>query len=640
MAVILLAPTMSVHASVSIENQRNIFIHAEKALRRNQLYRFERLKKQLTNYPLLPYLEFSYLRRRITRVPESRIQQFIEKNQDSPLADRMHYFWLRNLARKRLWQKFLANYTPTSNDKMQCYKTQALYADNQFEAADKLAESLWVVGKSQPHVCDEAFRIWQKRGKLTDDLRWKRISLAMHHGRVSLARFIARPMSRSDRDWVERWIKMRLRPASSLLRKIYAVDAPIPNMIVRYGVKRLARRDADAAHDFWETERIKQLKSNPADVKKVDEYIALQASYQKHPRALKWLSAINDPDESIRPWRIRVALAQGDWWSALTWIEALPLEERNSEMWRYWRARILEIQSASLPALETAAERIFASLSENRSYHGFLAAEKIGAEKNLKSDTLVYSENELKTVEDIPGIERAKELFLLRKKVDARREWEFAMNNFNETQLKKASVLAKQWGWYDRAISTVAKASHFDDLEVRFPIAYKTQILHRARDNNVDPAWVYGIMRQESIFMTDARSNAGALGLMQIMPRTGRFTARAEKIRIHSNRDLLNISKNIRLGTAYLRRMLDESEGNSVLATAAYNAGPYKVRQWLPNKDMPSDIWVETIPYSETRNYVRRVMSYTVIYDHKLGGKITSIHSRMPEIKPRSMVDS
>ena len=175
---------------------------------------------------------------------------------------------------------------------------------------------------------------------------------------------------------------------------------------------------------------------------------------------------------------------------------------------------------------------------------------------------------------------------------------------------------------------------------MRFPVAYKDQILHRAKDSKVDPAWVYGIMRQESIFMTDARSDAGALGLMQIMPRTGRFTARAENVRIHSNRDLLNISKNIRLGTAYLRRMLDENEGNSVLATASYNAGPYRVRQWLPNKDMPSDLWVETIPYSETRNYVRRVMSYTVIYDHKLGGKITSIHSRMPEIKPRGSVDS
>jgi len=638
--VSLLAFVSPVSANMSIEQQREIFTKAERALKKGHYRTYKRLKKQLGNYPLKPYLEFQYIRKRISRTPEDKIKAFIEENRSSPLSGRLHYSWLRNLAKKKKWKKFLDEYKPTRNTKLRCHRAQALYETNQLEEADELAKSLWLVGKSQLRLCDPAFKAWTKRGKLNDELRWERIGLAMNKGNVSLAKFIAKPMSKSDRDWVKRWGDMRRRPAENLLRKVYQVDRAIPNKIVRYGVKRLARRDADAAHDYWETVRDRHVKTAKDDVYKLDQYIALQGSYQKHPSALEWLSEIEDPNEKVRTWRIRVALGQQDWWSALTWIEALPSEERNSELWRYWRGRILELQSESLPVLATAAERIFASLSDSRSYHGFLSAEKIGADVNLKSDSLIFSDAQLKSVEQIPGITRARELFLLRKKVDARREWHFITKQFDANQLKKASVLANKWGWHDRAIATVAKASHYGDLKVRFPVAYKDIILDQAEDNNIDPAWVYGIMRQESIFMSDARSGAGALGLMQIMPRTGRFTARAKKIRIRSNKDLLNVNKNIRLGAAYLRHMLDENNGNSVLATASYNAGPYRVKQWLPNKNMPSDIWVETIPYNETRNYVRRVMSYTLIYDHKLDGKIRSIRSRMPEIKSRSSVDS
>ena len=622
-----------VQASMSVDKQRELFAKANKALKKGHYRTFSRISKKLTEYPLYGYLQYDYIGKKMNRLSESRITDFISTYEDSPISSRMRSKWLRNLVRRGKWDKFLVQYKPRSGTKLRCYYAQALYKANQIEKANQVAEELWTVGKSQPRACDAVFETWKKHGGMTQEQLWARVILAMEKGKVSLATFIAKRMSKTDRNWVARWKKMRRRPAENLLRKIYQVNAPIPNMIARYGVKRLARRDVGAAADFWETIKEKHHKEVPEEAAEVEQFIALRGAYQNHPKALEWLGKVDDPSEKIQDWRIRASLSQQDWWAALQWIEALPDEERNSDQWRYWRGRILELQSVSLPALRIASERIYSELSKERSYHGFMAADRMGGAYELKSDPLEFTPEELAEVEQIPGIKRAKELYILGRITDARREWAKATQPLDKLTLQKVSLLASQWGWHDRAIFTVAKASHFDDLELRFPMAYKDIVLSQAKKQGIEASWVYGVLRQESGFMADARSGAGALGLMQLMPRTGRLTARHLKFRIRSNKELLNVKKNIRLGSAYLRRMLDANDGNGVLATASYNAGPYRVKQWLPNQDMPSDIWVETIPYTETRNYVRRVMSYTVIYDKKLEGKTGLMPSRMPIVK-------
>jgi len=638
--VIIFAFVAPASATIALEKQRQLYSDAKSALKKGHLRKFSRISKKLVDYPLYGYLQYDYLSRRLSSVSESRIKDFISVYDDSPISKRMRYRWLRNLERRGKWAAYVDEYKPGGSTKYQCAYARALYKTKQFDKANKEAEKLWLVGKSQPQKCDSVFEKWKKHGGMTKEHIWARIDLAMAKGRVSLARFIAKSLNKKERRWVKRWRKMHKRPAENLHRKYYQTDEAIPNKIVRHGVKRLARRDAGAAADYWEQVREKHLKTAAEAVLKIDEYIARQAGFQKHPRALEWMGKLQNPDEDVQLWRIRAALAQQDWWSALSWIDTLPADERNSDQWRYWRGRILEIQSNTLPALKPASERIFSTLSENRSYHGFLAADRLGSEYKFQSDPLNFSQKELDEIEKVPGITRSRELLHLGMKVDARREWNFVTRKFNDEDLKKASVLASQWGWHDRAISTIAKAAHYDDLEVRFPTAHKDIITEQAQDQGIEAAWIYGVLRQESIFMADARSHAGALGLMQLMPSTGRLTARELKFRIRSNKELLNIKKNIRLGSAYLRRMLDENNGNSALATASYNAGPYRVKKWLPEEDMPADIWVETIPYNETRKYVRRVMSYTVIYDEKLGGQRGLISTRMPVIKARNSEDS
>jgi len=641
MSVALLIFVLPANAKMSIEKQREIYTEAVKALKKGHLRTYRRLSKKIADYPLYGYLEYKYLRKRISRQSEARIKEFIETYQDSPISQRMRYGWLRSLERKGKWQKFLDEYQPGGGTKLYCSYAMALYKTKQIEKANVEAEKLWLVSKSQPSKCDPVFKAWKKHGGMTRDHKWQRIELAMKRGRISLARFIAKSMSKKDRQWVERWRKMHRRPAENLLRKYYRTDDPIANVIARHGVKRLARRDAGAAADYWESVRDKHISLSKDGVAEVEQYIAMQAGFQKHPRALEWLGKLDNPDETVQLWRIRTALSQQDWWSALTWIEALPHEERNSSRWRYWRGRILEMQSNTLPALRTAAERIYSTLATERSYHGFLAADRLGKEYEFQDDPLSFSDEELEEITEIPGIQRSHELLKLGFKADARREWNYATMPFSEVQLKKASVLASNWGWHNRAISTIAKAEHYDDLDVRFPMAHKDIVTRQAGEQGIDAAWIYGVLRQESGFMADARSHAGALGLMQLMPGTGRLTARELKFRIRSNRDLLNINKNIRLGAAYLRRMLDKNEGNGALATASYNAGPHRVKKWLPNRDTPADIWVETIPYNETRKYVRRVLSYTIIYDSKLGGRGSGLMQyKMPVIKGRDNRDS
>jgi soluble lytic murein transglycosylase len=229
---------------------------------------------------------------------------------------------------------------------------------------------------------------------------------------------------------------------------------------------------------------------------------------------------------------------------------------------------------------------------------------------------------------------RARELYDLGMIVESRREWDYAIAALNPRQRQLAAVLAHRWGWYDRAIIASAKANYFDDLEVRFPVLFRDQVLKNSESHDLDPAWIYGVMRQESAFTVDARSSAGALGLMQLMPATGKHTAQLLNTPLRATNELLDADKNIQLGSAYLHQVLDENNGDVVRATASYNAGPQRVKQWLPAASMPADIWVENVPFTETRNYIQQVMAYTTIFYQRLSREIIPLKKRMQDIGP------
>jgi soluble lytic murein transglycosylase len=334
----------------------------------------------------------------------------------------------------------------------------------------------------------------------------------------------------------------------------------------------------------------------------------------------------------VRAWRIRTAIADADWAAVVTHVEALPPDEARQEEWRYWRAVALEKTDRRIQAMDE-----YAQLAKLRDYHGFLAADYLRWPYEMSNQPIEYTEEALQNLAQRPGFVRAHELYRAELLTDARREWEQAIQGLSDAELKLAAVLADQWDWHDRAILTVARSGDYDDLALRFPLSFSEAVQHQARNHQLDPGHVYAVIRQESAFNKDARSSAGAMGLMQLMPKTGKDTAHKYDIPLASTRNLFEPDKNISIGSAYLRQVMEQYDNSIVLASAAYNAGPHRVRRWLPETSSQSAAsWIALIPFTETRRYVQRVLAYAAIYDWRMQRKITPLREHMPVVMPRS----
>lgn len=616
--------------------QRETFLEAREAVMNKRYRTYKKLSQSLKGYPLYGYLEYEYLRRRLYMARPQEVQDFIQTYNDSPISERMLAAWLYVLAAKGEWSTYHDNYRDLDSAPLQCnYLRSRVRGGERGEQVMKDIAAMWTVGESQASQCDPLFAWWQKKGGLTPELAWKRITLAMEKGRVNLAKYLKRHLSREDQRLVDTWVKVHYRPDRYLDDRILDHDTEKTRAVLLHGIRRLARRDLFAAYEKWQQLRMRY-RYEQAERIELDRYLALKAAWQHRPEAVDWLGEVMANDEDVSVWRVRSALLQKNWSTALLWLDKLPPELAKNSQWTYWRARVLqEIGIKRSDAAATnLARQLFNSLTEKRNFFGFLASDNLGQPYSIETDSIAYDERELAVLVEHPILVRAYELFKIGMIVDARREWMSMTRTLNERQLQLAAILANRWGWHDRAIMTVALTDHDSDLDIRFPTVYQDLVTESAQSVSIDPAWVYGVVRQESAFMTDAKSSAGAMGLMQLMPKTARLTARMLNTSIKSKFELLDAKKNIMLGSAYLKHVLDMNNGHQILATASYNAGPHRVKQWIPEQELPADIWAETIPFTETRKYVRRVMAYTTIFDQRLDGEHKSISERMPVIIP------
>lgn len=644
------APADAPGAQTKIEQQREDFLAARKAYSTNDQKTFRRLVNRLDGYPLQSYLRYADLRDRLAGAPEWEIEQFIQDYAESSVSSRLRAAWLTHLSQQKRWEDFLRLYRPYPDMQgvaLHCLQLRARLAaeDVQTPAQDWLDEvkALWLVGRSQPEECDAVFKSWRAQGGLTNDMVWQRIRLAMDNREPGLAAHLARDLSAADRKWVERWRRFHKEPAALLDHPDFKKDHPRARDILRYAIKRMARDNADLAHARWRA--IKTRYGFSAQEKgEIERDIAVAAATQHDPLAIALFDGVPGSvlDGSAHEWRVRAALLQQDWQAALNAIEDMPADLRDKSPWRYWKARALEqttpVQN-KFPSVQphpvSEAERIFSELARERSYYGFLASDQLDLPYQVNSTPVAASAEELEALSQHLGIAQAYELYQLGLMSEARREWDHLPRTLDERQLHMAASLAARWGWHDRAILTLIKAKVTDDLELRFPMLYREQVMASAEDQDLDPAWIYGIMRQESAFVSDARSSAGAIGLMQLMPATGKSIARLIGDPIRHARELFGVDKNIELGSAYLKHVLDQNEQHQALATSSYNAGPQRTRQWLPEQQgLPSDIWVENIPFTETRNYVQQVMAYTIIFNSRLRREMVPLRVRMPDVEP------
>jgi peptidoglycan lytic transglycosylase len=613
------------------EKDRALFLTAYKALNQHRYGEFDRLKKQLKDYPLYPYLEFWEMRDNLQHVSNEDIAAFITRYQGDSVSARMRQSWLYQLARQRDWAKFLEVYRGNQPVTLQCYKLQAQVNTGQTSGLVDEALQLWLVGSSQVKNCDPAFKYLDDKHIITTELLWQRIRLAMQQGNPSLALYLAKKLSADDLAWVELWRDARNRPVQMLDSPQLKKDSPHAREIILYSVRRIASSNTDLSYEKW-AQLKPRYKFSDEEIAELEKNMALSAAWQRNPRAHEWLVAVPESavDEKLREWRIRTAVSIGDWPAVVKHTAELPADEAQGEEWRYWRALALEQTGQHSQALDG-----FAQLARERDYHGFLAADFMNWPYEMGNKPTEYDPASLEALGQRPGFIRARELYKAELFIDARREWAYITQGLSTNDLKLAALLAEQWGWHDRAILTVAQTGDYSDLSLRFPIDYETEVRKIARDYELEPAHVYAVIRQESAFNKDALSPAGALGLMQLMPKTGSLTAKKHNIPLASSSLLYEPDKNITIGSAYLKQVMEEYDGNIVLASAAYNAGPHRVKRWLPeDEEKPAARWIAMVPFNETRNYIQRILAYIAIYDWRMEQPATPINKHMPDILP------
>lgn len=615
----------------TLKQQRALFEQAERAIKLGRLTRYRHLKAKLSDYPLLPYLEYTRLKRHLAQRTAEEIHAFIRKNNDSPLAPRLLQNWLRTRAKKGDWQGLADNYFINDSRSLRCQYSRALYETGATERANVITQSLWLSGRSLPRSCDEPIARWQEAGQLSHELLWQRIHLSMQKNNLHLTRYLGKMLPEDKRFWIAIWEKVRRNPGYLLeVSQHFHEKAPdVLRWISVYGLRRLASRDPLLAAEYWQILQ-QQLAFTRREQGRIERRLVLNLVQHDSDAARQWLNKMKlsrFSDDMLSAY-ILTSIRDQDWQSALGWLNRLDPQQQHSERWRYWRGRILE----AMGRLEEARD-VYLLNAEARGYYSFLAADRIGNRYRFTHRPLIFSSTELDGIRNLPSMLRAQELYALKRIPDVRREWNYTIKRMNKAQLLKAAKLADEWGWHDRAIATLTQARYWDDLTLRFPLAYEQQILTQAKKQGINPAWAFAVIRQESAFTSDARSHAGAMGLMQLLPRTARRMARSMRIPMRNRRALLNINTNIKLGVGYLKKINDRYHGHPVLATAAYNAGGRQVKRWLPEeKAIPADLWIELVPFEETRNYMKRVLTYTVIYEQRLGQPLVPLQERMQPI--------
>ncbi|HXH04279.1 MAG TPA: transglycosylase SLT domain-containing protein [Candidatus Competibacteraceae bacterium] len=611
--------------------QRQQYLAAERALEQGNRTLYAILRDGLRDYPLYPYLLALELGQRLEQLPDTEVQDFLRQWGDTPPGRRLHAAWLRQLAKEQRWSDYLATYRDTADgtdSALDCWRRRALLELGQEEQALAGIERVWLQGRSLPDACDAVFARWEARGGLTAERLWQRFRLALDADQTGLARFLARRLPAAEQARAERWLAVSTDPGVVLdSERFPAADAETPTILL-YALQRWAQRDSQAAAAALDALRPRYT-FPAAALQALQRQLAVYLAGRDAPGAAQRLAALPPAarDDMVREWGVRLALRRGDWAQALTWLDSMPPAQAAQPGWRYWRARVLEALGRS-----AEAQTLYRMLAGERDYYGFLAAERMALPPRLDSQPLPAAAPQVTALSAQPGFRRARELLILSRLGEARGEWQAQVRALDPAQLPAAARLAHDWGWHDRAITTLAAARLWDDLELRFPLAYRATVLQAASANALDPAWIYAVIRQESLFQRDARSGAGALGLMQLLPATAQRMAR--ELGEASTDSLLAAAPNIRYGSRYLRHTLQRLQDNPVLATAAYNAGPEKVRQWLPRQPMAADLWTELIPYAETRRYVQKVLEYTLLYQQRLG-RNPSLADYMSLVQPQ-----
>ncbi len=633
-AAVLFVCAPAAAGASDIDAQRALFLQVFETAERGDWTPVDALspadRALLEQYVLWPDLRAAWLRANLRKTSAAEIEAFIAEYGALRPGRQLRYRQALTLASDgdldgfhRIYEQF---YQGQGIARLDCLALQADIAAGRDARVRRRAIDLWLVGTSQVDECDPVFDYLRDKQLLGAPEYRQRYDLAVEAREFRLARWLAKSIDDQLVDEANRWMRAQTEPDVFLAQHDPKLGSEAYRRQLVYAAEKLTYRDPDAAARLWA--RVEKRYAFSEEQKLgTRRHIALWTARDKLPGAYRRLAALPRAaqDREVLRWRARVSLRAHNWRRLGKDIAAMEPAERSLEEWRYWEAIALLRSGRSVEG-----RAALATLSRERSYYGFLAADELGTGYALDSAALPANESALAEIAAQPGIVRARELFLVGLDSSGRSEWEAAIRHFSAEEKLQAAILADRWGWHSRAIAAVSSVGEYDDLAVRYPLPWKELFETHATAARIEPTWAYGVARSESLFMRDVRSSAGAIGLMQLMPQTGRRVAREINLPYVGVKTLTDPEQNIRLGTSYLGQMAERFGGHRVLATAAYNAGPHRVDAWLPQEGgEDARVWIENIPFNETRKYVKRVLSAQAIFHWRMTGEVRRVSEEL-----------
>lgn len=586
-------------------------------------------------YQLAPYADYWLMLLNLEQARDEEVQNFLAQYVDMPFTDRIRGEWLKKLGKQQNWVPFFEEYANFQRDDVavQCY---ALLGHKLLGDAEVIAQAkaLWLTSVDLPSNCNQLFDVLKNSGELSNDDIWARFRLALQDGKLGLAKSIIARLPNVEPTTLKLLDRAYQSPQLILDKKTASFNTRFGAEVNLYALDRLARTQLDdAVSTYNKLQNLFDIDNRAFGWGR----IAYHAARSHHPQALEFYALAKNGvalDKEQLAWEARAALRNQDWAAVLSAISAMQPKQSEESTWRYWKARALKEGAIKEPALLAESNAIFSKLSTERHYYGWLAAEELDSVMSNPAVDYKVSDLEVTAIASQPAIKRALELQRLDMRWEAKAEWVWATRNFDDKQLLAAAEYAMRQKWYDIAISTADNTKLTHNFDLRYPTPYRDLFRSSANNVSLDEAWVYGITRQESRFMHQAKSGVGASGLMQLMPATAKWVAKRMGLDGYNHSMIHDLSTNIEFGTYYMRYTLDLMGGQAVMATAGYNAGPSRAKRWMASGPLEAAIYIESIPFAETRNYVQKVMANAQIYAPRLvsenrSTKIQTLKSRL-----------
>jgi soluble lytic murein transglycosylase len=603
------------------------FLSAREAARLGDSKRLEQIAPRFQGHLLEPYVQYWRLKVRLETRPADEIRRYLAANRDTPLSDYLRRDWLKLLGKSGDWETFNAELPALVNEDMEitCYALQArARVDSQ---ALREARPLWFVARDLPASCNPLFESLFTAQQLSTEDVWTRLRLALEAGQVSLANRVAASLPKGQAPDARQLAAISGNPGAHLNGSKSDLKTRAGRETTMFAVYRLARSSPQQAAAHW-------LRLAPGFSEEERAYVWGMLGYfgaMRHdPAALAWYAQSSGMSDLQLAWKARAALRARRWPEVLAAIDAMTPKEAEQPAWRYWKARALRVAGREAEALA-----LLKPLSADFGFYGQLATEDLGGTVLAPPQAYKPTEQDIAAIAALPGIRRALTLFRLDVRLEGVREWLWAIRGLSDRQFLAAAEVARRHAVYDRAINTAERTVFEHDFGLRYLAPYRDQLRAAARQLDLDEAWVNGLIRQESRFIAQARSRVGASGLMQLMPATAKWVAGKIGLKDWHWSQVTDVETNLSLGTYYLRHVLDTLDGSPVMASAAYNAGPGRARAWRANESMDAAIYAETIPFNETRDYVKRVMANSSYYAHNFSQQTQSLKARIGVIEPR-----